>query len=319
MLRLAVLKPISYAVLREFIQSISLIFLLSIFILFLLYLAPGDYLLDEYILSLQSDLNDEISDIDEETIKLSFIDTYLIWLGSYLTGNFGISSSNGLPVMDQVFEYTKNTISIIVSALFISLFVALPMAFFNANKQFIFINKPIHFSLNLLSTLPLFWLCYISIYISGEWLNYFPLASDFEEITLLQFILPVLLLSLGSGVLIEMILLISNEFKRVLNEEYILYARAKGASVLSHALKEGIIFPILSLTSNRVAYLFGASIIVEQIFNWPGIGRILWRSAQDRDIALLLSAVLVSAIIIRFSYFCMRIIYIILNPRASHE
>jgi len=315
MLRLAVLKPISYAVIRELIQSVLLIFLLSIFVLLLLYLAPGGYLLEEYMLSLQEEFLNE----NEIEAHLSFIDTYIIWLGSFLTGNFGISSSNGMPVMDQVFEYTLNTLAIIMAALFISLIIALPMAFFNARKQLSSINKPLYFFLNLLSTLPIFWLCYISIYLSGVWLNYFPLASDFEEISFAQFVLPVLLLSLGSGVLIEMIQLISNELKRVMNEEYILYARAKGASVFYHALKEGIIFPILNLTSNRVAYLFGASIIVEQIFNWPGIGRILWRSAQDRDIALLLSAVLVSAIIIRASYFCMRIIYIMLNPRASHE
>ena len=315
MLRLAVLKPISYAVLRELVQSISLIFLLSIFVLFLLYLAPGDYLLDEYMTALQEEFLSE----DEIKNNLSFFDTYIIWLSSFLTGNFGVSSSNGMPVMNQVFEYTINTLLLIIAALFISLMIALPMAFFNASKQLNLINKPLYFGFNLLSTLPLFWLCYICIYLSGIWLDYFPLASDFEEISLTQFVLPVLLLSLGSGVLIEMIQLISNELKRVLNEEYVLYARAKGASVFFHALKEGIIFPILNLTSNRIAYLFGASIIVEQIFNWPGIGRVLWRSAQDRDIALLLSAVLVSAIIIRLSYFCMRIIYIMLNPRASHE
>lgn len=315
MLRLTVLKPISYAVFRELIQSVALIFLLSVFVLLLLYLAPGDYLLEEYIISLQEEqLN--TSDLNSH---LSFFDTYFVWLSSFLTGNFGISSSNGMPVMNQVIEYTLNTLSIIVTALLISFSIALPMAFFNVNNNFSLINKPVYFGFNFLSTLPLFWLCYICIYFSGIWFDYFPLASDFENISLTQFILPVLLLSLGSGVLIEMIQLISNELKRVLNEEYILYARAKGASIYSHALKEGIVFPILNLTSNRVAYLFGASIIVEQIFNWPGIGRILWRSAQDRDIALLLSAVLVSAIIIRLSYFIMRIIYIMLNPRASHE
>jgi len=315
MLRLAVLKPISYAILRELVQSIFLIFLLSIFVLFLLYLAPGDYLLDEYITTLQEEFFSE----DEIKNNLSFYDTYIIWLSAFLTGNFGVSSSNGMPVMNQVFEYTFNTLSVIIAALIISLMIALPMAFLNAQKQLNSINKPLYFGFNLLSTLPLFWLCYICIYLSGIWFDYFPLASDFEEISFTQFVLPVLLLSLGSGVLIEMIQLISNELKRVLNEEYILYARAKGASVFFHALKEGIIFPILNLTSNRVAYLFGASIIVEQIFNWPGIGRVLWRSAQDRDIALLLSAVLVSAIIIRLAYFCMRIVYIMLNPRASHE
>ena len=319
MFRLNVLKPISFAVLREIMQSTFLIFLLSIFILFLLYLAPGNYLLDEYLISLQEEYFSMHGGEGEIIEQLGFLDSYLLWLGSILGGNFGVSSSNGMPVLDQVFDYMLNTLSIIGSALALSLFIALPMAFFNAKKQFEFINTSTFIGFNLLSTLPLFWLCYITIYLSGLWLDYFPLASDFEDISTTQFVLPVLLLSLGSGVLIEMIQLISSELSRVLNEEYVLYARAKGASVFFHALKEGIVFPILNLISNRIAYLFGASIIVEQIFNWPGLGRILWRSAQDRDIALLLSAVLISAIIIRTAYFFTRITYIMINPRASHE
>jgi len=83
--------------------------------------------------------------------------------------------------------------------------------------------------------------------------------------------------------------------------------------------KEGIAFPLLNLISNRIAYLFGATIIIEQIFNWPGVGRLLWQATQDRDIPLLLGAVIISAIAIRIAHFIARLIYVLINPRASHE
>jgi len=315
MFRLAIVKPISFAVFRELIHSTLLILILSLFIFLLLFMSPGDYVMQEYLLLLMENQGIE-NPIPE---KLSFLDSYFLWFMSFITGNFGISSSNGMPVMDQILGYTFNTLLIIVSALVISLLVALPIALLTTNNKLKILSQPTNVLLHLLSVLPLFWLSYIAIYYSGKWFNFFPLASDFDDLTLSQFILPVLLLSLGSGVLIEVIQLISSELRRVLNEEYVLYARAKGASMMRHATKEGIIFPVLTLFSNRLAYLFGASIIVEQIFNWPGLGRIIWRSAQDRDVALLLSAVLVSATLIRFTHFITRLMYILLNPRASHQ
>jgi len=70
---------------------------------------------------------------------------------------------------------------------------------------------------------------------------------------------------------------------------------------------------------NRIAYLFGATIIIEQIFNWPGLGHLLWQATQDRDIPLLLGGVIIYAIVIRTTHFCARLIYVLINPRASHE
>jgi len=313
-IRAGILKPISKTLFKEFLSSVLILLSLSITIFSLVYASPGEELLQEYMLSLSGN-----EDLMEEEIPTGLFAAYSGWFIASVSGNFGISSSNGLPVLEQVLEFTYNTLILTLSALFISIVVTLPIVLINVSQRFPLIEKLISKSNQLLSFLPLFWLAYIFIYISTTQFDYYPLAMDYDEISISQFVLPVILLSFGSGVLVEITHQLSYEIRRVLNEEYILCARAKGASVFKHLFKEGIAFPLLNLISNRIAYLFGATIIIEQIFNWPGVGRMLWQATQDRDIPLLLGAILVSAFVIRVAHFFSRVIYILINPRASHE
>ena len=313
--RAGIVKPISKTLIREFLSSVLIILALSFFMFFLIYIAPGETLLQEYLLNLEGN---EDADL-EENYSIALHTAYFSWLSASLSGNFGVSSSNGLPVFEQVMEFTRNTLSLTLSALFISLIVTFPLVMLTIRNTIPALSRILNTIIRLLSFLPLFWLAYILIYFSTTIFDYYPLAMDYDKITFSQIILPVILLSLGSGVLIEIIQQLSQEIRRVLNEDYILCARAKGASIFKHLFKEGIAFPLLNLISNRIAYLFGATIIIEQIFNWPGIGRLLWQATQDRDIPLLLGAIIVSAVVIRIAHFIARLIYVLINPRASHE
>jgi len=310
MINITVLKPIASAISRELFHSIILLLLLSFFVFFLLYNAPGEEVFQRYLES-HSELN------STDSHNLFYI--YFIWLSACVTGNLGTSLINGLPVLDQVIENLGYSISLILHALLITVpFVILniSMGFKNTLNP---ISTIISVILNILAVVPIFWLSYVAIYISSTRFNYLPVGVSPDSLSYLEMLLPVSLLSIGSGVLIHITQHTKSELFRVLKEDYVLYARAKGAKVYKHVIKEGIIFPLLHLMTHQVAYLFSTCIIIEQIFNWPGIGRLLWQATQDRDIPLLLGAVLATAFIIRLTQFCSKIIYIILNPRASHE
>ena len=318
--RAGILIPISRTLFKEFFSSVLIIFLLSFSVFLLIYISPGDDLLQEYLVNLEENSSETIEDVySDKYDSIGLPSAYFSWFSASVTGNFGISSSNGLPVLSQVIDFTINTLYLTISALLISMFVTFPIIIMGVTNRLALLSRVTNSIIRLLSFLPLFWLAYILIYISTVSFDHYPLAMDYDEITVSQFVLPVILLCFGSGVLVEMIQQLTYEIKRVLNEEYILCARAKGASVFKHLFKEGIAFPLLNLISNRIAYLFGATIIIEQIFNWPGIGRLLWQATQDRDIPLLLGAVIVSGIVIRTAHFFSRLIYVLINPRASHE
>ncbi len=310
MINIAVLKPIASAISRELFHSITLLLLLSFFVFFLLYNAPGDEVFQRYLES-HSELN------SYDSHNLFYI--YFIWLSACVTGNFGTSMVNGLPVLGQIIENLGNSILLIFHALLISVpFVIINIAM-GFKNNFKLISTTVSVILSILAVVPIFWLSYVAIYITSTRFDYLPVGISPESLSYLEMLLPVALLSIGSGVLIHITQHTKSELFRVLKEDYVLYARAKGAKVYKHVLKEGIIFPMLHLMSHQVAYLFSTCIIIEQIFNWPGIGRLLWQATQDRDIPLLLGAVLATAFTIRLTQFLSKLTYIILNPRASHE
>lgn len=130
-------------------------------------------------------------------------------------------------------------------------------------------------------------------------------------------LLPVLVLGLGSGTISEVIRHLREEMSRVMNEDYIRTARAKGASVWRHAFKEGLLLPVSAIFAAKIPFILGGAVIVEQIFNWPGMGRMAWQAAQDRDFAVIMGIALVAAIFVRLGSLLQRVIYTAVNPHGA--
>ena len=104
--------------------------------------------------------------------------------------------------------------------------------------------------------------------------------------------MPIFVLGTASGTLSEMIRHLREELSRVLAEDYIRTARAKGAPVWRHAFKEGFLIPVTGIMSAKIPFLLGGAVIVEQVFNWPGMGRMAWQAAQDRDFPVIMGVAL---------------------------
>lgn len=312
----AVLRPISQTILKEFGITLAILFIIAFCVFLLVFYSPNEDMLYEYMMMI-TEQSQTYSNIDIN--QLGLIKAFSIWIGAVLTGNFGLSISNGMPAMEQSAEFLAKSVYLIFFSVMVSLLIALPLTAMIVRQNTQIIQKSLSGMFTSLSFLPLFWLAYAVIYVSGHYFDYFPLVQDIDNTENAQYLLPVLLLALGSGLIIEIAHQLSHEISRVSAEDYILCARAKGASVFKHIFKEGIAFPLLTILSNRIAYLFGATIIIEQIFNWPGIGKLLWQATQNRDLPLLLSAVILTVLIIRIFQFFARVCYILINPRASHE
>jgi peptide/nickel transport system permease protein len=173
----------------------------------------------------------------------------------------------------------------------------------------------------VVSALPVFWLGYIAIYISIHRFGLFPLAfgSNAGPWNWFYFLLPVLVLGISNGTISEVVRYLREEMKRVFDEDYIVTARAKGASVWKHSFKEGFLIPITEIIAAKIPFILGGAVVVEQVFNWPGMGRMAWQAAQDRDYPLIMGITLVAAIIVRMGSLLQRVVHIVVNPRASKE
>jgi peptide/nickel transport system permease protein len=174
----------------------------------------------------------------------------------------------------------------------------------------------------VLSAVPVFWFGYIVVYVFIHYFGMFPLISGAaarQQHAWVYFLVPIFVLGTASGTLAEMIRHLREELSRVLAEDYIRTARAKGAAVWRHAFKEGFLIPVTAIMSAKMPYLLGGAVIVEQVFNWPGMGRMAWQAAQDRDYPVIMGIALLAAAFVRLGNLAHRIVFTAVNPRASQE
>jgi peptide/nickel transport system permease protein len=116
-----------------------------------------------------------------------------------------------------------------------------------------------------------------------------------------------------------MVRYLREELTRVLSQDYIRTARAKGSSVWRHAFKEGFLLPVTEMIAAKIPFILGGAVVVEQIFNWPGMGRLAWQAAQDRDFPLIMGITLMAAIFVRLGSMLKQVVHIVVNPRASQK
>jgi peptide/nickel transport system permease protein len=106
---------------------------------------------------------------------------------------------------------------------------------------------------------------------------------------------------------------------RVFSEDYILTAEANGASIWKHSFKEGFLIPVTQIIASKIPFILGGAVVVEQVFNWPGMGRLAWQAAQDRDYPIIMGITILAAVIVRMGSLIQRVVYVMVNPRASNE
>jgi peptide/nickel transport system permease protein len=314
-MKLASIRPITVLISRELAIAVLLLLGVSFVVFLVLFFSPGDAfssLLKEQMTSAAGSHPGE---------SASWYSQYLLWLANITRGNLGTSIRTGLPVLNEVIRVGINTLYLTLGSLLVTLLIAVPIAIFSARRGLTPVNWLLTMFTYVASALPVFWLGYIVIYISMHRFGLFPLAfgSITQKWSWLYFMLPVLVLGLSNGTMGEVVRHMREELSRVFSEEYICTARAKGASIWKHAFKEGFLIPITEIIAAKIPYILGGAVVVEQVFNWPGMGRMAWQAAQDRDYPLIMAITLMAAIFVRLGSLIHRAVHIVVNPRSSRE
>ena len=314
-MKLASIRPITVLISRELAIAVLLLLGVSFVVFLVLFLSPGD--------PFSSLLKDQMASAagTHPGESAPWYSQYLSWLANIIRGNLGTSIRTGLPVLNEVIRVGINTLYLTLGSLFVTLLIAVPIAIFSARRGLTPVNWLLTMFTYVASALPVFWLGYIVIYISMHRFGLFPLAfsSSTQKWSWLYFILPVLVLGLSNGTMGEVVRHLRAELSRVFSEEYICTARAKGASIWKHAFKEGFLIPITEIIAAKIPYILGGAVVVEQVFNWPGMGRMAWQAAQDRDYPLIMAITLMAAIFVRLGSLIHRAVHIVVNPRSSKE
>ncbi len=319
-MKLSAIRPILLLICKELAIAGLLLLGVSFIVFIILFLSPGD----PFSLLLKGQMaSDTIGAGTREALRVpaAWYAQYLSWLSNILRGNFGTSIRTGLPVLSEVIRVGINTLYLTIGSMLVTLLLAVPIAILSARRGMTVFNWTSTIFTYIVSALPVFWFGYIVIYISMHQFGLFPLAfgSSSQKIGWLYFMPPVLVLGIGNGTISEVVRYLREEMERVFSEDYIRLARAKGASIWKHSLKEGFLIPITEIIASKIPFILGGAVVVEQVFNWPGMGRMAWQAAQDRDYPLIMGITIVAAIIVRIGSLIQSVVYIIVNPRASQK
>ncbi len=319
-MKISSIRPIALLLARELAITALLLLGVSFVVFIIIYLSPGD----PFGTLLQGQTvprNSADTAHGGLGISQAWYAQYLSWLANMVRGDFGTSTRTGLPVLNEVIRVGINTLYLTIGSMIVTLFIAVPIALYTARRGQTSINWGLTMFAYVLSALPVFWLGYIVIYISMHRFGLFPLAfaSSAQKWSWLYFLLPVLVLGLSNGTTSEVVRFLREEMSRVFAEDYIRTARAKGASVWKHSFKEGFLIPITEIIASKIPFILGGAVVVEQVFNWPGMGRMAWQAAQDRDFPLIMGITLLAAVFVRMGSLLQRFVHILVNPRASKE
>lgn len=251
---------------------------------------------------------------------------YLTWLGQFVTGDWGYSYSSQLGVLFMIGERLPNTIYLMGTVYLVTLLIAIPIGIFTALRQYSWFDHIVTGATFAFLSTPTFWLGLLLIIAFGLHLRWFPLggisspgaAFDLSD-RLHHLVLPVATLSLvGIGSYVRYL---RASMLETLTQDYVRTARAKGLAerlvVARHALKNAAI-PLVTVAALDLPDLFVGALVTEQIFGWPGMGRLFWDAATRSDYPILMGILAVSAALIIFANLVADVLYGYLDPRIRY-
>jgi peptide/nickel transport system permease protein len=252
---------------------------------------------------------------------------YLTWLGSFVRLDWGYSFASHQPVLVAIGERLPNTLYLMGTVFVVVILIAIPVGVITALKQYSWLDHVVTGVIFTFLSTPTFWLGLLLIILFGLQLRWLPLGGiqtlgqpfDIGD-RLRHLILPVATIAL-----VQMgghVRYLRASMLETIGQDYMRTARAKGlgerAVVLRHALKNAAI-PFVTIVALDMPELFIGAVITEQIFGWPGMGRLFIDSAFRSDYPVLQGILAVSSAFIVLSNLVADVMYGWLDPRIRYS
>jgi peptide/nickel transport system permease protein len=341
-------------ILRRLIQTVGLMFLLSIILFALVNVAPGGPL-SAYggrrirpekieILKRQFGLDQPLpvqyvywlagNDWTQVDSDGDGIDDSPGTRKGILRGDFGFSYRTREPVLQEIGSRLPNTVTLMGITMLVAILIAIPIGIFSAVKQYSLFDLIATTFSFAGQAIPEFWLGLVLIIIFYVWLKNpvtgEPLLPSGGMSTidggfsltdrLSHLVLPVLTGALGWVAWYSRFL--RSSLLEILPQNFLRSARARGLPerrvIYKHALSNALI-PIVTLLALDLPYIFTGAVLVETIFSWPGMGRLYYQAAVERDYPLLMAVLIIGAAFIILSNLLADILYAYLDPRVRYE
>ena len=247
---------------------------------------------------------------------------YLNWLGGALRGDFGVSLLYRRPVLEVMGQRLANSLWLLVSAWLLSGALGLALGVAAGANRGRWPDRLVRGYCLAASSTPAFWLALLLLIIFSVWLKVLPIGLSVpigaETATLAQrlrhALLPALTLSVtgAAGIALHT----REKVADVLDSDYILFARARGeVHILRRHLPRNVALPAITLQFTSIGEVVGGSVLVEQVFSYPGLGQAAVAAGLGGDMPLLLGATVATAAMVFGGNLTADLLYGVVDPR----
>ena len=310
---------------KRILLTVPILALVGVITFMLLRLVPGDVLMAQ----IGEGGNYSPERLDAMRRSMGLDDPLPVQLGRWaagiVRGDFGRSLLTNQPTLDTFLRASRSTIELGVLSIIIGLLIALPLGIASAAKQ----DSPIDYVARVIATVgvsaPDFWIGTAFIVFAGLWFHYsapFGYISLFEDPlgNIRQFIIPALILGFRQSAVTMR--LTRATMLEVLRQDYVRTAKAKGLSgrgvLVGHALRNAMI-PVVTIVGSQLGFLLGGTVIIETLFNLPGVGQLTFNAIQQRDYAQVQTNMLLLGAAIVLANLITDLSYGMLDPRIRYS
>jgi peptide/nickel transport system permease protein len=314
-------------IIRRVIQSIIVVLLVTVFVFVAMRLLPGDPLFMLFNPNqLQEYTEEQLDQIREEAgLNRSLVLQYFDWLGDVFRGELGESILTKTSVTEEVLKKVPVTMHLGILAFILGVIIGIPIGVISALRRATWLDTILTTTANVGITVPIFWLGIMMIWVFGVELHWLPVmgyTSPFENLVLntRQIIMPVLCLAVWP--IASNARQARSSMLEILRQDYIRTAYSKGLSerlvIYKHALKNSLI-PIVTLAGMGIPIIVGGSVLVEQVFNIPGMGRLTVNSLFNHDYTYVQGTTLILTGVVVLSNLLVDLSYGWLDPRIRYD
>lgn len=264
--------------------------------------------------------------VAELGLDQSLLEQYFAFWGKLLQGDLGQSwvLRQGDPVIGLIGPAFSKSLTLILPALGLSFGLASLLLFFFAWDGFRGLKSPVRFFAHACSVLPLFLLGDLLVLGVNGYVYRLVEAGSLErplwfalpgEEHWFKYLLAVIVLAVGNGTLSDVVLHLDEEVRKVSHQEFILSSRIRGAWASRH-MALNLLVPVATLLVNKIAFFVGGVVVVETVFNINGMGAMIWRAANSRDVPVVIGITFVIAAGMATLHLVTDLIQVIIDPRV---
>jgi peptide/nickel transport system permease protein len=314
-------------IIRRVLQAFVVLIMVTFFVFFTMRLLPGDPVLMYMTMrDMEAATQEQIDEMRREFgLDKPLIVQYANWIADLARGDLGKSILTKSSVGEEIKRRIPITFYLAFLSLALSIIISIPLGIISAVRRGTWLDLSATTFANFGVAIPIFWLGILLIYVFGLYFRWLPVqgyTSPFDNflLSVRQTIMPVICLaifSIASGMRQT-----RSSMLEVVRQDFIRTAWAKGLNeriiITRHALKNAMI-PVVTLTGMTVRYLIGGAVVIETVFNIPGLGRLTVDGITAQDYTVVQGSVLIIAITVLLANLIVDLSYAWIDPRIQYE